>query len=79
MNNTNDVKVGDEVVEIQSGAVFCVTHFWVNNHGEKGVSGFNHECSVFQDTLNKVEKTGRHFDIEKILEEMRKQKGGSYE
>lgn len=67
-----EIKVGDEVVEIQSSARFCVTHFWVNNHGEKGVSGFNHECSAFQDTFDKVKKTGRHFDIEKILEEMKK-------
>lgn len=67
----DEIKVGDEVVNIQSGTRFCVTHLWVNNHGEKGVSGFNHECSAFQDTNNKVKKTGRHFDIDKILEAMK--------
>ena len=67
----DEIKVGDEVIDTQSGTRFCVTHFWVNNHGEKGVSGFNHECSALQDTNDNVKKTGRHFDIDKILEEMK--------
>lgn len=68
---TDELKVGDEVIDTQSGTRFCVTHFWVNNHGEKGVSGFNHECSALQDTNDNVKKTGRHFEIDKILEAMK--------
>lgn len=66
-----EIKVGDEVIDTQTGARFCVTHFWKSNHGDKGVSGFNRECSAFQVTIGKAKKTGRHFDIDKILEEMR--------
>ena len=68
---TDEIKVGDEVTDLQSDANFVVTHLWKNNHGEMGVSGFNGDCSAFCATFNKVKKTGRHFDIEKILEEMR--------
>lgn len=67
-----EVEVGDEVTDIQSGANFLVTHLWESNHGDKGVSGFNNDCSAFSATLDKVSKTGRHFDIEEILEEMKK-------
>lgn len=65
------IEVGDEVTDIQSGANFLVTHLWESNHGDKGVSGFNNDCSAFSATLDKVSKTGRHFDIGKILEDMR--------
>ena len=65
------IEVGDEVTDLQSGANFVVTHFWENNHGEMAVNGFNNDCSAFSATLDKVSKTGRHFDIASILEEMR--------
>lgn len=65
------IEVGDEVTDLQSGANFVVTHLWKNNHGEMGVSGFNGDCSAFSATFNKVKKTGRHFNIDKILEDMR--------
>lgn len=68
----DEIKVGDEVTDIQSGANFLVTHLWESNHGDKGVSGFNNDCSTFSATLDEISKTGRHFDIEKILEEIRK-------
>ena len=58
-----EVEVGDEVTDIQSGANFLVTHLWESNHGDKGVSGFNNDCSAF---------SARHFDIEEILEEMKR-------
>lgn len=69
----DSIKRGDEVVEIQSGARFCVTNFWENNHGEKGVSGFNHECPAFQATFDKVKKTGKHYEIQSILEAMKQE------
>lgn len=65
------IVVGDEVTDLQSGANFVVTHLWKNNHGEMGISGFNGDCSAFSATFNKVKKTGRHFDIASILEDMR--------
>ena len=65
------IEVGDEVTDLQSGANFVVTHLWKNNHGDKGVSGFNNDCSAFSATLDKVSKTGRHFDVDKILDEMK--------
>ena len=67
----DEIRVGDEVTYLQSGANFVVTHLWKNNHGEMGVGGFNGDCSAFSATFNKVKKTGRHFDIASILEEMR--------
>lgn len=67
------IEVGDEVTDIQSGANFLVTHLWESNHGDKGVSGFNNDCSAFSTTLDKVSKTGRHFDIASILKEMQSQ------
>ena len=66
------IEVGDEVKNKQTSAVWIVTHKWTNNRGEKGVSGFNHECSAFSTTLDMVKKTGRHFpEIAQVLEKMR--------
>lgn len=66
------IKVGDEVENTQTGVKFIVTHIWFNNHGEKGVSGFNHNCSAFSTTIELVKKTGRHFpEIAAVLEKMR--------
>jgi len=71
------IQVGDEVENTQTGARFIVTHMWVNNHGEKGVSGFNHECSAFSTALDLVRKTGRHFpEIADVLEKMRGEQDG---
>jgi hypothetical protein len=65
------IQVGDEVENTQTGARFIVTHMWVNNHGEKGVSGFNYECSAFSTALDLVRKTGRHFpEIAEVLRKM---------
>ena len=66
------IKVGDEVENTQTGVKFIVTHIWFNNHGEKGVSGFNHNRSAFSTTIELVKKTGRHFpEIAAVLEKMR--------
>ena len=71
LSDPDRIEVGDEVTDLQSGANFVVTHLWKNNHGEMGVSGFNGDCSAFSATVNKVKKTDRHFDIDKILGEMK--------
>ena len=66
------IQVGDEVKNTQTDARFIVTHMWVNNHGEKGVSGFNYECSAFSTALDLVRKTGRHFpEIAEVLQKMK--------
>ena len=67
-----EIKVGDEVENTQTGVKFIVTHLWKNNLGEQGVSGFNQECSAFSTTLGLVVKTGRAFpEIAAIFEKMR--------
>lgn len=66
-----EIKVGDEVENTQTGVKFIVTHLWENNRGEQGVSGFNQECSAFSTTLSLVVKTGRTFpEIASVLEKM---------
>ena len=67
-----EIKVGDEVENTQTGVKFIVTHLWKNNLGEQGVSGFNQECSAFSTTLDLVVKTGHAFpEIAAIFEKMR--------
>ena len=67
-----EIKVGDEVENTQTGVKFIVTHQWENNRGEQGVSGLNYECSAFSTVLDLVRKTGRHFpEIAAALEKMR--------
>ena len=71
------IQVGDEVKNTQTDARFIVTHMWVNNHGEKGVSGFNYECSAFSTALDLVRKTGRHFpEIAEVLQKMKETDNG---
>ena len=66
------IQVGDEVENTQTGVRFIVTHMWVNNHGEKGVSGFNRDCSAFSTTIELIRKTGRHFpEIAEVLQKMK--------
>ena len=70
-----EIKVGDEVENTQTGVKFIVTHQWENNRGEQGVSGLNYECSAFSTALDLVRKTGRHFpEIAAVLEKMRGEK-----
>ena len=67
-----EIKVGDEVENTQTGVKFIVTHQWENNRGEQGVSGLNYECSAFSTALDLVRKTGRHFpEIASVLQKMR--------
>lgn len=72
-----EIKVGDEVENTQTSVRFIVTHLWMNNRGEKGVSGFNYECSAFSTALDLVRKTGRHFpEIATVLKKMRGEQDG---
>ena len=72
-----EIQVGDEVKNTQTDARFIVTHMWVNNHGEKGVSGFNYECSAFSTALDLVRKTGRHFpEIAEVFAKMKETDNG---
>ena len=71
------IHVGDEVKNTQTDARFIVTHMWVSNHGEKGVSGFNYECSAFSTGLDLIRKTGRHFpEIAEVLQKMKEEDNG---
>ena len=72
-----EIKVGDEVENTQTGVKFIVTHLWENNRGEQGVSGFNRECSAFSTTLSLVVKTGRTFpEIAEVLAKMKETDNG---
>ena len=72
-----EIKVGDEVENTQTSVRFIVTHLWMNNRGEKGVSGFNYECSAFSTAIDLVRKTGRHFpEIATVLKKMRGEQDG---
>lgn len=74
-----EIKVGDEVENTQTSVRFIVTHLWMNNRGEKGVSGFNYECSAFSTALDLVRKTGRHFpEIATVLKKMRGEQDGKH-
>ena len=71
------IQVGDEVENTQTGVRFIVTHMWVNNHGEKGVSGFNRDCSAFSTTIELIRKTGRHFpEIAEVFAKMKETDNG---
>ena len=63
---TDEIKVGDEVID-KDGDKTIVTHI----HGEL-FDGLCHDGSTMSDLfLEDVDRTGRHFNIDKILEEMR--------
>ena len=65
----DEIKVGDEVVVSDVGCED--TTYTVVSFGEGTACGFTYDGIWIGWELNKVTKTGRHFDIEKILEEMR--------
>ena len=62
----DEIKVGDEVID-KDGDKTIVTHI----HGEL-FDGLCHDGSTMSDLfLEDVDRTGRHFNIDKILEEMK--------
>lgn len=62
----DEIKVGDEV-KTQEGIIFVVTKVTVNNL-LVGLTNDGSHC-IFE--IDKVIKTGRHFDIDKILKQMK--------
>ena len=64
------IEVGDEVNWL--GDYFIVTRIFQPRNMKEQCDGIDDDGCVYHDVLIKdLEKTGRHFDIEKILEEMR--------
>ena len=64
------IEVGDEVNWL--GDCFIVTRIFQPRNGKEQCDGIDDDGCVYHDVLIKdLEKTGRHFDIQKILEEMR--------
>ena len=67
----NEIKVGDEVNWL--GDCFIVTQIFQPHNMKEQCNGIDDDGYVYHDILmDDLEKTGRHFDIEKILEEMRR-------
>ena len=64
----DEIKVGDEVMWYREKIVItCLYH----NDGFNWCDGINKDGRVFNVLKEKVTKTGRHVNIEKILEEMK--------
>ena len=65
------IEVGDEVD--WDGDCFIVTRIFQPRNMKEQCDGIDDDGCVYHDVLmDDLEKTGRHFDIEKILEEMKK-------
>ena len=63
---SDKIKVGDEVEVLNSGNKYLIAWF-----AGTSLCGFAHDGVTCRLQPSDVRKTGRHFDIEKILEEMR--------
>lgn len=63
---TDEIKVGDEVEVINSGNKYTIV--WIVGTDLRGFACDGLTCYL---RSNDVRKTGRHFDIDKILEEMK--------
>lgn len=64
----DEIKVGDEVRWYNEKIVITCLHY---NNGFNWCDGINKDGRVFNVLKEKVTKTGHHFDIDKILEEMK--------
>lgn len=68
--NDDKIEVGDEVY--WSSDCFIVTRIFQPRNQAEQCDGIDVDGCVYHDVLmDDIEKTGRHFDIAKILEEMR--------
>lgn len=65
-NANEEIKVGDEVEVLDTGNKYLIAWF-----AGKSLCGFAHDGVTCRLQPSDVRKTGRHFDIDKILEEMR--------
>ena len=61
-----EIKVGDEVEVLNSGSKYLIA--WIAG---TSICGFSHDGITCHLQPSDVRKTGRHFDIDKILEEMK--------
>ena len=68
-----EIKVGDEVISLRkNGEVFEDMSPWVVTYETKySYQGFEAGGMFHNNPKERVRKTGRHFDIQKILEEMK--------
>ena len=62
----DEIKVGDEVEVLNSGSKYLIA--WISG---TRLCGFAHDGVTCRLQPSDVRKTGRHFDIAKILEEMK--------
>jgi transcription antitermination factor NusG len=62
----DEIKVGDEVEVLNSGSKYLIA--WILG---TSICGFAHDGVTCRLQPSDVRKTGRHFDIDKILEEMK--------
>ena len=70
MSKQNEINVGDEVNWL--GDCFIVTRIFQPYGKKEQCDGIDDDGCVYHDVLIKdLEKTGRHFDIASILEDMR--------
>jgi hypothetical protein len=70
----DDIKVGDEVISLKrNGEVIEDMSPWIVTYETKySYQGFEADGMSRKNPKDSVRKTGRHFDIQKILEEMRR-------
>ena len=68
-----EIKVGDEVISLRkNGEVFEDMSPWIVTYETKySYQGFEAGGMFHNNPKDSVRKTGRHFDIQKILEDMR--------
>ena len=70
MSKQNEINVGDEVNWL--GDCFIVTRIFQPCNMKEQCDGIDDGGYVYHDVLmDDLEKTGRRFDIQKILEDMR--------
>ena len=68
----DEIKVGDEVISLdrKGKAIEGVLPWFVTHKTEYSYQGFDAEGIFHNNSKESVRKTGRHFDIDKILKEM---------
>lgn len=66
-----EIKVGDEVVSTLSKTPYIVVSFGEYDDGALTACGFDSHGFWHGNELSELHKTGKHYDIDKILEEMK--------
>lgn len=68
----DEIKVGDEVTSTLSKTTYTVVSFGEYEDGALTVCGFDSHGVWHGNELSELHKTGKHYDIDRILEEMKK-------